>query len=496
MSDTGSLNFDTPLINALDSFLLKEPAYFCIPGHRFQRGVPEELTLRYGEYVFSYDLTEADGLDDLNSPSGALKKSMENAAALFGADECRFLVNGTSSGVEAMITAVCGPGEKLIIARNVHRSALYGIIACGAVPVWVMPQIDEQRGIAEDVTVKSVETAIKNNPDAKAVFITSPTYYGKTSDIAGIATLCHEHDMPLLVDAAHGAHFGFSDDLPQDAVSAGADLCAVSTHKTLFSMTQSSLLFYREERREYTETDEETGEEKTLVRKIPHIDIERVDAALKLFTSSSPSYVLMSSLEACVAKAARDGNDFVTNGIWLAKKLRKGLMEIPGVDVYGGADRFSLNASGIDACRVSFSLYSLGFSGYEVKKRLFEEAQISLEMADARNAVAVVTGVNTEKEILQLIMAVIKLSGETPQDPCAPGNTAGAYIGRTAMTPREAFFAKKKKIRLAESKGQTAAETVLAYPPGIPVLIPGEVIDDLIIKALKGIKDEICIVER
>ena len=481
-----------PLIEALDGFIASEPAYFNIPGHRFENGVSDELACRFGQTVFCYDLTEAAGLDDLHRASGAIKEAEELAAGLYGADRTWFLVNGSTCGNEAMIMAVCRPGDEIIVPRNAHSSVFSGLVLSGAYPVWMQPEFDSEWGISTVVTPEIVEDTIKAHPNAKAVFITSPTYYGNASPLYEIAGICHKYGMPLLVDEAHGAHFYFSDSYPEGAIAAGADMCVMSTHKTCGSMTQSSLLHFRAAREKHDAFDPATGEPIVIEKKVPRVDAAKVDRALSHLMSTSPSYVLMASLDAARAQLASNGAAIGKEAAELALGLRRGLAEIPGIEIYGGTTMICIKSAGLDPTRVVFSAKRLGIGGHELADRLFEEAGVSLEMSDEENVVAIVTGGNQHKDILQLIMGVTKIAMNAGgrMDNSKERYSSFFISPEVRMSPREAFFAEGERIEIENSAGRIALESVAPYPPGIPFVNPGELITEKVVSALKLCRDE------
>ncbi len=455
-----------PIFEAIENFHKKEPAYFCIPGHRFDKGVPSVMLERFGNEIFKYDLTEADGLDDLHCPKEAIKEAAELAAKLFKADRTWFTVNGTTSAVIAMIMAVAGSNEKIIIARNAHKSAMTGLILSGAMPVWVDPEYDEEWEIAGAVSPKSIEEALFNNPDAKAVLIVSPTYYGSVSDITEISRICHKYNVPLLVDEAHGTHLSFSQELPPSALASGADLVAQSIHKTAGAMTQCSLLHYRH----FEETN---------------VDSERVDAALKMVMSTSPSYILMASIDSARYQLAMNGQGMADDAIELAMNLRHNLAEIPGVRVYGGFDKEELKRNRIDATRVVFSAREVGISGIRLKEMLFTGGEVSLEMADEKNVAAVVTYANDMQDVLKLSLALWQcVGGASDASPLEKG-VPPVLAPRILLTPREAYFKESEITNLDEAEGKISAISIAPYPPGIPLINPGEIITKEVILKLK-----------
>jgi arginine decarboxylase len=461
-----------PLAEALDGFIAGEPAYFCIPGHRFSNGIPDGLKRRFGEEVFKYDLTEANGLDDLHAASGAIKEAQSLAAKLYGADRTWFLVNGTTCGNEALMLAAARENEEVIVARNVHKSVISGLVLSGAKPVWILPETDPEFGFSTAVSPDKLKKTIEQHSSAKAVFIVSPTYYGVNSDIGALAEICHENKMPLIVDEAHGAHLYFNENFPKGALGLGADAVVMSTHKTLNSMTQSSMLHIKGSR----------------------IDEKRIDAALKITMSSSPSYVLMTSLDAARAQMAERGQEILQSAFGLSMKLRNALGNINGIEVFGGADAVSLLSKRIDPSRVVFSGQALGLSGYELSDILFERYSVALEMADQICCVAVVTGSNTCDDIERLSDVVRRISAKY-RDGSEKNRSSGKIkakacfyndvIPEMKMTPRESFFAEYEQIRPEKALGMISAQSISPYPPGIPVVNPGELIDENVLSVIE-----------
>lgn len=445
-----------PLLEAVKTFETADPAYFRIPAHRFQRGVNPRFLEAVGEQVFRYDLSEAEGLDDLHHPEGAIREAEELAAELYGSDRCWFLVNGTTCGNEAMILSAAGPGEKIMVPRNAHKSVLMGLILSGARPVWIQPEYLEDWGLFGAVTPQAVEEGFRREPDCRAVFLVSPTYYGICSDIQAIAKICHRHRALLLVDEAHGSHLYFSEKFPQGALRQGADLCAQSTHKTAGSMTQSSMLHLRG----------------------PLADPDRVDENLKLVMSTSPSYLLMASLDAARCELALHGREMMDKTGELAALAEERLRKIPGIQVLeetSGALRFRK-----DPARLVFSARELGIGGYELQERLYREYGVSLELADYENAAAVVTWGNTREDILRLTEGAAKIAGEagkTRRAPLVKKNFKMPKLPDMRLTPREAYFSRKRTVPWEEASGKTAGETAAPYPPGIPLIYPGEILE-------------------
>jgi arginine decarboxylase len=449
------------LVDALTAYSEKDPAYFRIPAHRFARGASPELLRLLGPEVFRYDLTEAEGLDDLHHPEGVIKIAQEQAAALYGADRTWFLVNGTTCGIEAMILAAAGPGEKIIVPRNAHKSVLMGLVLSGAVPVWVNPEYLEPWGICGPVAPEALEEAFRREPECRAALLVSPTYYGVCSDLKAAGEICHARGAMLLVDEAHGAHMYFSGRYPQGALRQGADICVQSTHKTAGSLTQSSMLHCRGNL----------------------ADASEIDRSLKLVMSTSPSYLLMASLDAARHELAASGERMMERAADLAEEARVLLEKIPGISVLrdGGGRKMPV----LDPARLVFSAREKGIGGYELQDRLYREYGVTVEMADWENVVAVVTWANEQEEIRKLTEAVKDLTQKTERPPLMRTAAVLPSAPPAVLTPREAWFAEKETVSWEEAEGKVAAESAAPYPPGIPLICPGEVLTPEIHRALE-----------
>ncbi|MCF0145820.1 MAG: aminotransferase class I/II-fold pyridoxal phosphate-dependent enzyme [Eubacterium sp.] len=482
----------TPLIEAIRRFQDADPAYFCIPAHKMGRGADEEGLRLLGEAAYKADLTEAEGLDDLHDARGAIREAQELSAALWHSEECFFLINGSSSGNEAMILSCTGPGEKILIARNAHVSVMSGLILSGAVPVWMKPSRLPGEAIDGPVLPEEIEKALAENPECRAVFLTSPTYYGICSRIREISAVCHRRGIPLLVDEAHGSHLAFSEQI-YDSLSGGADLVVQSLHKTGGSMTQSSQLH----------------------RQGGLVDRKRLRDAVRFVSSTSPSYVLMSSLDAARHQLALYGRERVAEAAALADGCRRQLSEIDGIDL--------VDPECMDPLRVVFSAVRCGLSGTEFRRLLFQEGKISLEMADARYVVAVFSWGNTEEDVNRLTKTVRSvLHTYSIKVPASEGIFAETFISENVYpkntisekpsaaeakseeiisdgelrsscpayvcSPREAWYSESESVRVSDAAGRVAAESVTPYPPGVALLLPGERISSKEIKQISEMK--------
>lgn len=437
----------TPIIDMLKSFRERAPEYFCIPSHHMGAGTGSAFKDIIGD-ALAYDVTETPLTDDLHEPEGAIKEAEELAAELFGARRTFFLVNGTTCANEAMLTASACEGEKVLVARNCHKSVLMGLIISGAVPVFIEPEKCSEFGTFGSLSPEKAQRAFEENPGIKALMLTSPTFYGIASDLEKLAEICHRHNALLLVDEAHGAHFNFSDRLPKTALLSGADMAAQSIHKTLGSMTQSSML---------------------------HVnggDINRVDEALKIVQSTSPSYILMASLDGARHSMAVNGKGLVSNMADTAEYIRERLDRLGNVRCLDTAD--GKNVFALDRARLVFSIS--GISGFELADRLLHEYSICTEMADSRSVIAVIGHADTKRSADRLIEAVKKISSEAVPGPELPFRFPD--IPPMAETPRKAFFAPSRRIDFKDAVGMVSAEMIAPYPPGIPVIYPGEIITE------------------
>ncbi|KAL9660369.1 hypothetical protein QQ045_025182 [Rhodiola kirilowii] len=450
----------TPLVKALEISAKQNAASFHFPGHNRGRAAPSSLTKLIGSLPFHHDLPELPELDNLFSPQGPILEAQLLAAELFGASQTWFLVGGTTCGIHAAIMSTCCPGDSLILPRNCHISAISGMVLSGAVPKYIIPEYNHDWGIAGGITSLQVEKAIKElqleGRKAAAVFVTSPTYHGVCSDLSEICRLSHMYDIPVIVDEAHGAHFAFHPKFPESALQQGADIAVQSTHKVLCSLTQSSMLHV-------------SGNK---------IDKERISTCLQTLQSTSPSYLLLASLDAARAQLSDNKDNIFNQAFDLAIKSRTSIMKIPGISV---VDRSSIsNFSTIDPLRLTVSARQLGLSGFEADERLYADQGIVAELVESHLITFAINLGTCEEHIQRLVTGLEQLSQVLPDASVRKTNLAGPCLPFTdislSLTPREAFFASKRRVGITESIGQVSGELVCPYPPGVPMLIPGEVI--------------------
>ena len=456
-----------PIYEALETFRLKRVVPFDVPGHKHGRGNPE-LAEFLGQKCVGVDVNSMKPLDNLCHPISVIRDAEKLAADAFGAANAFFMVGGTTSSVQAMILSTVKPNEKIILPRNVHRSAINALILCGASPVYVNPQVDERLGISLGMKVEEVAAAIKKNPDAKAILVNNPTYYGICSDIESITKLAHENGMKLLADEAHGTQFYFSPRLPKSAMSVGADMAAVSMHKSGGSLTQSSLL---------------------LIGK--NINAGYVHQIINLTQSTSGSYLLMSSLDISRRNLALNGEKIFDGVIDLVEYARDEINFLGGWYAYG---RELINGNSVfdfDTTKLSIFTRAVGLAGVEVYDILRDEYDIQLEFGDIANTLAYVSIGDRKKDIERLISALADIKRIYRKDPARLLKTE--YIEPIVdATPKDAFYANKKSLPLEDCAGETVAEFVMSYPPGIPILAPGERITREILNYIRYAKKKGC----
>ncbi len=457
---------ETPLLAALIKLAQRSDAAFHTPGHRRGQGVsPAWATLVGG--ALRGDLPELPELDNLFAPEGVIQSAQTLAAQAFGSDRTWFLANGSTSGIIAAIAATCGPGDRIALPRNVHQSAIAGLITTGAIPVFMAPDLDPGWGIAHGVAPATVAQTLAHAPDIKAVLVLHPTYYGVCSDLAAIAAICHDHGIPLVVDEAHGAHFAFHPDLPPTALAAGADVTVQSTHKTLPALTQAAMLHLQGDR----------------------VDPQRLSKALTLVQSTSPNYLLLASLDAARWQLATTGEALLTQALDLADGARSHLATIPGLRVLQPQDLGTPGATWLDRTRLTVDVAALGLDGFTVDERLRTEFGIVAELPTLQHLTFIITHGNTPTDLERLVQGFNTLATSIPgtASTAQPALPDAVPVATLACSPREAFFAPTVTLPWAAALHRISGELICPYPPGIPVLLPGEVISEAAIAYLHQI---------
>ncbi|MGG3466514.1 aminotransferase class I/II-fold pyridoxal phosphate-dependent enzyme [Neobacillus pocheonensis] len=446
----------TPLFSGLLAHAKRNPIQFHIPGHKKGAGIDPEFRNFIGDNALSIDLINIGPLDDLHSPKGMIKQAQDLAAEAFGADHTFFSVQGTSGAIMTMVMAVCGPGEKIIVPRNVHKSVMSAIVFSGAIPVFIHPEIDMELGISHGITNDAVERALEQHPDAKGVLVINPTYFGISADLKKIVEIAHSYDVPVLVDEAHGVHIHFHEDLPLSAMQAGADMAATSVHKLGGSMTQSSILNVKE----------------------GLVSVKHVQSILSMLTTTSTSYLLLASLDVARKQLATKGRELIDKTIDVAQSIRKRINEIDNLHCVGEEILGSKATFDFDPTKLIISVKDLGLTGFEVEKWLREKHNIEVELSDLYNILCIISLGDTEYEADLLVSAMKDLAEECKHraEKVEPVEVLLPEIPVLALTPRDAFYSDTEVIPFDESEGRIIAEFVMVYPPGIPIFIPGEII--------------------
>ncbi|HZV78982.1 MAG TPA: aminotransferase class I/II-fold pyridoxal phosphate-dependent enzyme [Candidatus Binatus sp.] len=464
----------TPYFDVLMDYVVRGTTPFHTPGHKQGLGMHKRMRDFIGENVLEIDLTQVGDLDDLNVPTGPLLEAHKLAAQAWGADYTHFLINGSTAGNQAMLMTALRPGDAVILPRNSHKSAVSALIMSAARPVYMQPEVDQELHIDHCVTPRTVADALERAPEAKAVFITTPTYYGATADLAAIERIVHEAGKLLLVDEAWGPHLHFHPELPPSATSIGADVCVNSTHKLLAAMSQSSMIHVRGSR----------------------IDLGRLQSTLRIFQSTSPNQVLLASLDVARMQMATQGEELLTKTLALARSARERLNAIPDVYCMGLDQVGRPGVAGYDETRIVITVRGLGYTGYEADQILRNRYNVQLELADLFNVVALISLGNTQDQVDRLVSAVSELSREDrPIDIYSPTGVLDERIKKKSyqlpaipelvVTPREAFLSEHVEVPFRSSAGRVCAEVVTPYPPGIPIVCPGERLTKEIIDYLR-----------
>lgn len=456
-----------PVYESLNRLKRERIVPFDVPGHKHGKGNPE-LTEFLGEKCMSVDVNSMKPLDNLCHPVSVIKEAQSLAADAFSAANAFFMVGGTTSAVQTMILATCKEGDKIIMPRNVHRSAINALILSGAVPIYVNPDSDKRLGIALGMSVSEVEQAILANPDAKAVLVNNPTYYGICSNIKEITRLAHQHGMKVLADEAHGTHFYFDDELPVSAMEAGADFASVSMHKSGGSLTQSSILL--------------TGKD---------VNPDYVRQIINLTQTTSGSYLLLSSLDMSRKNLALNGREIFEKVRGLAKYARN---EINKIGDYYAYCKEIINGDSIydfDVTKLSVNTFDVGLAGIEVYDLLRDEYDIQIEFGDIGNILAYISVGDREREIERLVGALSEIRRRFKKE--KTGMLDHEYINpHIAVSPKEAFFGEKISLSIEKTEGRVCSEFVMCYPPGIPILAPGEIITKEILEYICYAKEKGC----
>ena len=458
----------TPIYDALQEYIDNRIVSFDVPGHKQGKG-HKALVDAFGQKCISMDLNSSKPLDNLTHPTGVIREAEILAAEAFRASQAFLITNGTTAAVQNMIFSCCRQNDKIIMPRNVHKSVINAMVICGAAPVYVNPGIEPELGISLGMSVRDVKKAVSENPEAKAVFVNNPTYYGVCSDLKEIVKIAHDAGMLALIDEAHGTHLYFGEGLPLSAMDAGADMSAVSIHKTGGSLTQSSMLLLG-----------------------PAVDAEAVRQIINLTQTTSGSYLLMASLDIARKNLFLHGKEIFERVCSLSEYARKEVNRIPGFRAFGKEIINGDTVFDFDRTKLSIHTRAMGLAGIEVYDILRDEFGIQIEFGDIGNVLAIISVGDRELEIERLLGALSEIQRRFSRDPM--NMLDHEYIDpQVAMTPQQAFHAKKRSVPIRESLGMISAELVMAYPPGIPILAPGERLTAEIIDYIRYAKEKGCV---
>ena len=456
-----------PIYEALDRFKKMRVVPFDVPGHKRGRGNPELKEL-LGDKCVEMDVNSMKPLDNLCHPVSVIYEAELLAAEAFGAAHAYLMVGGTTSSVQSMILTVAKRGDKIILPRNVHRSVMGAMVLCGAVPVYVNPATDERLGIPLGMEIDSIQEAILRHPDAKAILVNNPTYYGICSNLKAIVTLAHEHGMKCLVDEAHGTHFYFNHDLPMSAMEAGADMSSVSMHKSGGSLTQSSFLLIG-----------------------PSMQEGYVRQIINLTQTTSASYLLLSSLDISRRNLALRGEQSFAQVAQLAEYAREEINRIGGYYAFG---REMINGDSVydfDVTKLAIHTTDIGLAGIEVYDCLRDEYDIQIEFGDLGNVLAYLSIGDRPRELERLVSALAEIKRRFSSS--SSDLMIHEYIEpEVAISPQDAFYEEKVSLPIQETKGHISSEFVMCYPPGIPILAPGERITQEILDYIVYAKEKGC----
>lgn len=453
----------TPLLDGLIAYQKKRVVGFDVPGHK-QKKTNQALIDVFGYETLALDYNSSKALDNLANPQGIIDEAQQLAAELFHASYAFFIVNGTSLAIIAMIMSVAKKGEKIIMPRNVHKSVINALVLSGIVPIYINPQVDAELGIGLAMDVKDIQQAMTEFPDAKAILVNNPTYYGITTDLKQIVSLANQNNMKVIVDEAHGTHFYFSDQLPISAMDAGASMSSVSVHKTGGSLTQSSLLLINHD-----------------------MDKNHVLSVINLLQTTSPSYLLMVSLDVARKQLALFGKKQIEKIIEMSNYARK---EINAMGDYYAFSKEKANQPGFfdfDLTKLSIHTYHAGYSGIEVYETLRDEYDIQIEFGDLSNILAIVSFGDRYLDIERLLASLADIKQRRKSS--LKTMILHEYIHPTTkMTPQEAYNSTKETVMIKNSINRVCGESIMAYPPGIPIISYGEVISNEVINMLEYIK--------
>lgn len=460
---------ETPILDELIKYIETNPIRYDVPGHKGNIEKKTKFETVFGGNIIKFDVNSMENLDNLNFPQGVIKKSQKLIAELHKADESKFLINGTTSGIQLMILASTNPGEKILVPRNVHKSVTSGIFLADAIPIYSYPQFDENLGIYTYITLEEIKKKLEYNPDIKVVLLINPTYYGVCSEFGEIVNYCKKKGKTVIVDEAHGGQFYFHDDYVS-AMDVGADMSCVSYHKTLGSLTQSSLLLYN----------------------LDNVNIEKIEYFYQMLNTTSPSYLLMSSVEFAAKNLENNGKlkfKKLQNRILI---LQEEIAEIKGFELINHT-YFNKQENFFDFSKILIKIESLGKTGFEIYKILKYEYNIQIELAEF-NLLLLVTGSGENIDNFEVLIQALKKISNNYYDEKKPKYFKIPIIPEKKQinltTPKKALYLEKQNIKLEKAINLKCGKEIMIYPPGIDIIKSGEIFTIEIIEYLKKLKKE------
>lgn len=457
-----------PLFETVLNHAKNKVVSFHTPGHKNGRGIDRRLRQFTGRNLYYMDVTVFPEVDSLHDPVGPIKKAQQLMAMAYGVEHSFFLVNGSSVANMIMLMSACRPGDSVIISRNAHKSTMAGVILSGVWPIWIQPKVDQNLDILFDSSPEQIEEALRLFPEAKAVFVTSPTYNGVAADLVKIKDICRARGKILLVDEAHGPHLKFHKDLPVSAVEAGADMCGQSTHKILSALSQGSVVHLQSDL----------------------IDVTRVRKVVSLLQTTSPNYLILSSLDAARRQAVLEGERILERVIRYAENARKRINQMKNISSFSRKDIMARGYD-LDVTKLTVNVTRTGLSGHEIEDILAEKYKVQVDAADLFNLIAIM-GIGSDKsDVDRLVDALADIDHKYKGGAQNWVLQIPELTTEMVMNPRDVFLQQKsKRVPLSKAVGQISAQTLTPYPPGIPVLIPGERITKEIVNYLADLSDK------
>ena len=440
-------NEKIPLLSLLKNYSEMDISCFDVPGHVRSQGV-SILNDYLGNEIMNMDINSSPLMDNVSNPNGIIKKAQELLAKSYNAHKSFFITNGTTQAIHVMILSMLSPGDKILLPRNVHKSVINGLIMSGATPIFMQPEFDS------------------DNRDIKCLFLLNPTYYGACSQLEKIIKLCKDNNIKVLVDEAHGAHFKFHKELPPSSIELGADMAAISIHKTGGALTQASALLINNT-----------------------VDDKKVLQTINMLQSTSASYLLMSSIDGARYNLDINGERQLSNALNLARYARNKLNRIDGIKVYSPQDLKSKGVEFVDETKLCINVKGLNLTGFEVYDMLYKNFSVQAELGDLYNVLALISIGTTKKDVDRLIKSIEIIAKTKKRSTKIKDIEIRQINTEIGINPREAFYAKKELVDIKDSLNMICGESIMAYPPGIPIISPGEIITYEIINYINLLKD-------